>query len=204
MSVATLDENLDRASRAPCVRLEARDDALVVYYDDGGRTACLGPMGDDVVAQVTDAGYDFWAPGPEVSPTKRMAAWKELVRANRAGQGAEDCDDWLAQELRELKDARARWSPRDSRGSFNRERFDELLKANGVSFEGRWATMPERGGRGWEGRYRMCGRKKLERAVLRSGYLLKDGEKVPAPRGWLERMAKVHRRVRPCYEEEPQ
>ena len=204
MAVATLEENVDRVSEAPCVRIEERGGAAVVYYDDGGRTVNLGPMEEDVVAQVTEAGYDFWAPGPAVSPTKRMETWKQAVRAQRRSGSAEDCDDWLAQELRQLRDQRARWATRDVRPAFNRERFDALLRENGVSFDGRWATMPERGGRGWEGRYRMCGRKKLERRILRTGYLLMDGVRVPAPRGWLERMAAVHKRVRPCYEEDPE
>ena len=87
------------------------------------------------------------------------------------GGKAENCGDWLARKLDEIcgrpsTDTRGR-----KRRVLDLSRFDEILDANGVERTGKWAKLPISGQKGWQGRYRMNGRQKLEVIVAKKGFL---------------------------------
>ena len=87
------------------------------------------------------------------------------------GGKPENCGDWLAIKLDEIcgrpsTDTRGR-----KRRILDLSRFDEILDANGVERTGKWAKLPISGQKGWQGRYRMNGRQKLEVIVAKKGFL---------------------------------
>lgn len=66
------------------------------------------------------------------------------------------CGDWLAE-----------WLTTECNGvdGFRPAEFQAVIDANGVDQTGRWAKLPEVGGKGWAGRWRMNGRQALEKTV---------------------------------------
>ena len=108
--------------------------------------------------------------GPVVPDTyKRMYA----ERGNR-----NHCGDWLA-----------KWLEGFSKGnSFDYVAFDDLLSANGVDKSGKWATLFMSGAKGWQGRYRMNGRQKLEQQIALTGRLVWLGSEVDVPISTLAAM----------------
>lgn len=98
------------------------------------------------------------------------------------------CGDWLAQTLKDqfvvLEDGKPR---------FDEPKYTEMLKANGVEIKGKWSELPASGQKGWEGRYRMNGRQKLEiRVLINDGVLTMHGKKYEAPDSWLSEMYEKH------------
>ena len=93
------------------------------------------------------------------------------------------CGDWLAKTLDGVF---------DNGGSFDADAYAEFLRANGVEMVGKWAALPASDQPGWKGRFRMNGRQKLQRRVLKTGVLLRiiDGKTVEeeAPIDWLLHM----------------
>lgn len=102
------------------------------------------------------------------------------------------CGDWLAKKLDGAFDTDL---------GFDHALFAEFLELNGVDMTGKWASLPETGQRGWQGRYRMNGRQKLEVIVARVGYfLIKIDDEVrqyDAPKAYLETLAEKHPKVQP-------
>lgn len=94
------------------------------------------------------------------------------------------CGDWLAETLD------ARFLDFDSK--FDVDAFNECLRENGVEFTGKWANLPNSNKRGWQGRYRMNGRAKLEVKVAVHGWLKLDGELLTPPQSELRRLREKH------------
>ncbi|MCY4245911.1 MAG: type II toxin-antitoxin system prevent-host-death family antitoxin [Gammaproteobacteria bacterium] len=84
------------------------------------------------------------------------------------------CSDWLARELD------GQFCGAD--GGFDEPAFTRMLVDNGVELAGDWAELPRKRTPGWQGRYHMNGRRKLEIRILRQGHLKLHGREVtPGP-----------------------
>jgi len=130
-----------------------------------------------------------------------LSPYREAYRLRLIEEGrkrTDDCGDWLAEQLRDLRMGGTDWRGRDLTG-FALDEFNAVLRENRVSFVGKWTELPSSGQKGWQGRYRMCARHKLEVLVLHRGYLLMKGEKRFAPKDWLKKIACRNPRVRPCW-----
>lgn len=100
-----------------------------------------------------------------------------------------NCGDWLAITLEEQC---------KTKEGIDVDRFTDILNLNGVPMTGKWAALPTSGQRGWQGRYRMNGRQKLEVIVATRGSLfLAEGHKIAADRDWLEAMLAKHPAIEP-------
>jgi len=166
------------AAEYPCVRLHAAfDDASHLTHwtvdfvqgpDDGDPETVLETEGKsvpeiaDILVAVEEAGFDPEqaiededdGPSGSVVPDEYRARYRE------ASESGQSCGDWLANTL-ELQTHGA--------DGFDVEAFTEVLVVNGVPFDGKWASLPESGQKGWVGRYRMNGRQMLEKIVAFSG-----------------------------------
>lgn len=101
------------------------------------------------------------------------------------------CGDWLHEFLDRCL---------DMDGKLVEPIFTELLIRNNVPMTGRWASIPQRPSNGWQGRYRMSGRQQLEKIVVAVGFVLTEaGEKVEAPRDWLEDKLAKHPKIEPLW-----
>ena len=96
----------------------------------------------------------------------------------------DSCGDWLSDELHgDFKTKHGRFDP---------DKFIEFLTLNGVDCDegDRWMKGPIEKKRGWQGRFRMSGRVKLERALLERGFIRHlDGSSKVVPREFLEGLA---------------
>lgn len=100
-----------------------------------------------------------------------------------------NCGDWLAITLEEQC---------KTKEGIDVDRFTDILNLNGVPMTGKWAALPTSGQRGWQGRYRMNGRQKLEVIVATRGSLfLAEDHKIAADRDWLEAMLAKHPAIEP-------
>lgn len=107
----------------------------------------------------------------------------------RARGDASNCGDWLAVLM---KDRFVTKTGTDI------EALTHFFVINGVPMTGKWAGLPNSGQRGWQGRYRMNGRQKLEIIVLRRGTLfLTEDHQIAADEGFLAAMAAKHPDVLP-------
>lgn len=93
--------------------------------------------------------------------------------------------DWLAEQLAN--------DTLDAKGNLQLEDFRAVLSNNGVDQTGKWARLPESGGRGWQGRFRMNGRQVLEKLVTKAAvYIDPVGAKHTPSEEWLETMQAKH------------
>lgn len=93
--------------------------------------------------------------------------------------------DWLAEQLA--------GDTLDGKGNLQLEDFRAVLANNSVDQTGKWARLPESGGRGWQGRFRMNGRQVLEKQVVKSGvYFGPTGIEHKPSDEWLADMAAKH------------
>lgn len=110
----------------------------------------------------------------------------ERYKAEYAARGdATGCGDWLHQTLKRYT-SQAKVSGDDGKVTtvnvFDEPGFTACLVANGIELKGKWAALPDSGQKGWQGRYRMNGRQKLELPVCRTGQLvLENGTTVTVP-----------------------
>lgn len=93
--------------------------------------------------------------------------------------------DWLAEQLA--------GDTLDGKGNLQLEDFRAVLTNNSIDQTGKWARLPESGGRGWQGRFRMNGRQVLEKIVTKTGvYFGPTGiEHIPSAE-WLKTMRAKH------------
>ncbi len=125
---------------------------------------------------------DTKAEAEEETPAAKRDLINSSYRAAYRERGNPNhCGDWLANELA------GTFVGKD--GKFSPDAFTDCLIANGVEMDGKWAKLPTSGQSGWQGRYRMNGRQKLERKVLANGFLTIAGVDVQAPIEWLDKMA---------------
>lgn len=93
--------------------------------------------------------------------------------------------DWLAEQLAN--------DTLDGKGNLQLEDFRAVLSNNGVDQTGKWARLPESGGRGWQGRFRMNGRQVLEKLVTKAAiYVDPIGARHTPSAEWLETMQTKH------------
>lgn len=97
------------------------------------------------------------------------------------------CGDWLAVTLKSQFDV----TTPDGK-QFDPSLFADCLIANGVDMTGKWASLPESGQKGWQGRYRMNGRQLLEIRVAMTGVLHLRGETLVVPQEDLEILWRKH------------
>jgi hypothetical protein len=134
-------------------------------FDIDGSYAEIGDeMGEQLEAAIEEV-EDEEAIG-SVVPMHYRAIYAERGNANH-------CGDWLAETLNGIF---------ETDGRFDANLFRIFLVANGVPMTGKWASLPESGQKGWEGRYRMNGRQILEKYAAKAGKLVfQTGElEVPA------------------------
>lgn len=91
------------------------------------------------------------------------------------------CGDWLAVTLKGQFEVTT-----DNGPQFDADGFADMLTANGVDQSGKWASLPASGQKGWQGRYRMNGRQKLEIRVAATGALHLKGQTLIVPQEDLE------------------
>jgi hypothetical protein len=187
------------ASEYPALRLRQVDDEdyrfRVTFTDDAGEHEIVAAQDDvpslaDVLDATTEQGFDPEAQdaddaeeekesGTVVNPRYR-ALYKERGNPNH-------CGDWLAQQLNGrftvVVDGQERFDP---------ESFIEFLRENEVDLTGRWAELPNVGTPGWQGRFRMNGRQRLEKIVAHRGNLVLDGEVIDLPQDELDRLRAKH------------
>jgi len=121
------------------------------------------------VARLVSAGQDGRSSAASRSVIAPSYKDEYAARGNRW-----HCSDWLAREL----DGQFC----DAAGGFDEPAFTQMLVDNGVELAGKWAQLPRKRTPGWQGRYRMNGRQKLEIRILRQGLLkLRGREVTPGP-----------------------
>lgn len=99
--------------------------------------------------------------------------YRELYRE----RGNENhCGDWLARYLDRKFDTEV-----DGKVVFDVDSFTDFLAANDVDMTGKWAHLVHSNSRGWQGRYRMNGRQKLELVVAIRGSIIDGDETVEVP-----------------------
>lgn len=109
---------------------------------------------------------------------KALTKAKERYRANG---DVNSCGDWLAKTLKE--------NFQDEEGVFDVAAFTKCCKQNGLDVTEKWATNRSVG---WQGRFRMNGRQKLEIVLARQGFITIDGQKVKPTGTFLKAMEKRH------------
>lgn len=86
------------------------------------------------------------------------------------------CGDWLAHYL-DGKFA----TEVEGKTVFDVDAFTDFLASNDVDMTGKWAGLVHSNSRGWQGRYRMNGRQKLEMVVAIRGNIINGNETVEVP-----------------------
>jgi hypothetical protein len=112
-----------------------------------------------------------------------------LAKPNYKAKGdVNNCGDWLAKLLKDhfLEDEGKK------KAVFQMDDFRACLKANGIALEGRWV---ENQNPGWQGRFRMNGRQKLERVVAEMSGVTIEGEFHRAPNSFIGEMKARHPEV---------
>lgn len=119
------------------------------------------------------------APAGSVVPDTYREAYK--AQENTSGQSN---GDWLAVWL-EGQTAKIE--------GFDVDAFQAILDTNEVDNNGKWASLPASGQRGWVGRWRMNGRQQLEKTIAVSGRLWDaNGQQVEVPADFVEHMRGKH------------
>lgn len=100
-----------------------------------------------------------------------------------------NCGDWLAhfcEEQCHIPNAKGK-------ATFSISDFEELLNANGVPLDGKWAQARFTARPGWQGRFRMSGRQQLEKYVaLRGTAKALNGADVAVPDEELAALRNKH------------
>ena len=124
---------------------------------------------------------------PEVVVVKAKYKIEYAARGN-----PDNCGDELAQLLDGMFVTQKGEDPE----AFDWQVFESFLVLNGVDISGKWATLPSTGGRGWQGRYRMNGRQKLEQVIAERGtVILLDKREIKMSAETIETFRERHSRV---------
>lgn len=148
---------------------------------------------EEVFAMALEAAQDAGYEGEEVEDDEEVRGnvVPDKYKKEYAARGnVNHCGDWLAGWL----DGKFIHTPTDEtlKPEFDWRGFEAFLIENGVDTSGKWAKLPESGQRGWQGRYRMNGRQKLEVVVAETGQMVHNGKKVRIDREWLAAMKAKH------------
>jgi len=159
-------------------------------------------IGEEVVAEAKDAQTTLalaleYAEENDIDPEegaeeadeeRRNVVVPERYKEEYKARGnANHCGDWLAITLDGKFIVTTEGGPQ-----FDVDGFRRCLAANGVDMTGKWAGLPESGQRGWQGRYRMNGRQKLEIRVAETGELKLGNTTLKAPLEALDAMWERH------------
>jgi hypothetical protein len=98
---------------------------------------------------------------------------------------ASNCGDWLALTLRDAFITKVK-----GKKVFDMEGFVDCLRENEVDISGPWAKNRSKG---WQGRFRMNGRQKLEIALAKEGHIVLAGKKMKPTGTFLKAMEKAHK-----------
>lgn len=142
---------------------------VVVYTDEDGMDNSLTetpkvPDLADILDACTEEGIDPEEGADEEEDRARVVVPQRYKDEYAARGNPAHCGDWLAIWLEE--------QCHDADGRLDVEAFRSILTQNGVEQTGKWATLPESRQKGWQGRYRMNGRQKLEIVVAREGVVI--------------------------------
>ena len=192
---------LDRTFRLeyPALRLQMTEEGtfLVVHTDEAGEETTIWEDTElPTLAFVLEfcenneldpeIGFDE---AEEEEKKARVVVADHYKKEYAARGNPNNCGDWLALTLEEQC---------KTKEGIDIARFTDILNLNGVPMVGKWAELPTSGQRGWQGRYRMNGRQKLEVIVATRGTLfLAEDYKVAADRDWLEAMLAKHPAINP-------
>lgn len=158
---------------------------------------------DDIFAMAIeaaqDAGYDGDDEAEDDEPAGNVVPTKYKIEYAARGNAAH-CGDWLAGWLDGKFSSVEVIQTTNKKGEtktkeverFNADEFLAFLTANGVELKGKWVDLPNSGQNGWQGRFRMNGRQKLEVVVADAGYIVFDGKKLKADATWLKAMRAKH------------
>lgn len=125
----------------------------------------------------------------EDEPTGRVIVAARYKAEYAARGNPNHCGDWLAGFM----DGMFTKGMIDGKPLFDHEGFAAFLVKNGVELTGKWAALPESGQKGWQGRYRMNGRQKLEKVIVERGSVIHpDGTEIKVPADFLGALAKRH------------
>jgi hypothetical protein len=104
-----------------------------------------------------------------------------------------NCGDWLALVLKD-EFLSEQETDEGQKTEFDVDGFTECLEANGVPvMKGRnYLPFANRRSRGWQGRFRMNGRQKLEVVVAKQGFVKIGRDKIKAPRQALSVLRQKH------------
>lgn len=97
------------------------------------------------------------------------------------------CGDWLAEYLDGMFQVEV-----DGKTRFDAEAFADFLADNGVELTGKWAALLGSTQAGWQGRFRMNGRQKLEVAVAIRGTVIHGNSEVDVPKKALKELRDKH------------
>ena len=168
---------------------------------DGDKQFCISRNGEEIgrgetMQEAMDYAFEDYADETEeeaaaTAKEDRSYSFTALARAKEAYRergNVNHCGDWIAKELEGqflVVD--------DGKEVFDYDKFADTLVANGVEFTGKWALLPESGSRGWQGRYRMNGRQRLEVCIAKSGVLILKGQKIKIPTNVLKELRQKHK-----------
>lgn len=133
-------------------------------------------QGMDPSAEVEGDEPEEEATSGDIIKAKYKALYKE--RGN-----PDNCGDWLAEQL----DGQF-----TTENGFDHDAFVLMLQQNGVPYEGKWATLPVSGQRGWAGRFRMTGRLILEKYIALNGVLRFFSKEIEIPAEVLTGLRSKH------------
>ena len=144
----------------------------------------------ELLDTLQEAGVDLDGAEDEGAPVVVVA----LVYKQRYADGGhpEHCGDWLAYQLEGAFATSITNAKGKAITGFDTEAFSACLTDNGIELVGKWAALPESGQSGWQGRYRMNGRQKLERQVASCGELVLHGATIAVPEDALEVLRAKH------------
>jgi hypothetical protein len=175
-------------SEYPALSLSQDGDDFVVTANDEDQEVYRGdsvPELADVLeaAEAMDINPETGESEEEEHDLGSVVALTYKKKYREAGH-PDNCGDWLAETLDGVF--------LNGEGVFDDEAFTQFLKDNGVVFEGKWASLPTSGQKGWKGRYRMNGRQRLERRLAVAGALVLGGKKIKLPDGFAKYLAKKY------------
>jgi hypothetical protein len=134
-----------------------------------------------------EEGLDPTLPEEEDEPRVSGSVVPEVYRAKYRTESStgRSNGDWLAEQLA--------MDTLNGDQTLMLDDFRAVLLNNGIAMTGKWAMLPETGGRGWQGRYRMNGRQVLEKQVTKAGvYYDTTGTAHTPSEEWLTTMRTKH------------
>lgn len=180
------DKDGDPDHAAGLVLRATEDGTEIATYADG-----VIPGLAEVLDAAIEAGIDPEEGAEDDTGPVVVVAPKYKQRYADGGH-PEHCGDWLAYQLEGAFATSSINEKGKAVEAFDVEAFTGCLTDNGIALEGKWAALPTSGQPGWQGRYRMNGRQKLERQVAACGELVLHGETIEVPEEALEVLRAKH------------